>query len=62
MARRPPKKRVNFDDDAVKSILFALLAEFKQKGLGASDLHSTYQGLAPAQLKRDCLAGGDISG
>lgn len=62
MARRATKKvSVDFDDQAVREILSVLLAEFRQKGLTMDDLHNTYMGLAPAQLKAGCLADGTIS-
>ena len=59
MAKR--KSEINLEDEAVRRILSALLTEFKERGLSASDLHEGYEGLSPADLKTMCLADGAVT-
>jgi hypothetical protein len=53
--------RTNFEQESVKRIFTALLAEFKQRALGVEDLRNGYEGMAPAELKQVCCADGDVS-
>lgn len=60
MARNQIKK-VDLSDGAVKQILGILLGEFRERGLGANNLHEGYEGIAPATLKTSCCANGRVS-
>jgi hypothetical protein len=55
------KTMVDLEDEAVKRILSALLAEFKQRKLGALDLDQGYEGLSPAYLKETCCNDGRVT-
>jgi hypothetical protein len=62
MVRRSTKKgTADLDDEATKRILSALLNEFNQRQLTTADLHKTYEGLSPAQLKTHCCVDGNVT-
>jgi hypothetical protein len=61
MAKARQVHKVSLDDEAVKEILAALLQEFRQRGFGTAELHKSYQGMSPTQLKQLCCDGGAVS-
>lgn len=47
--------------DAAQKVLSTLLAEFREKHLGAEQLQDTYEGLSPAALRSICCGDGSFS-
>ena len=56
------KSRVaDLQQETTKRILATLLADFRTRKLGAQDLHDSYEGMSPDEVKSICCADGDVS-
>jgi DNA-binding PadR family transcriptional regulator len=60
MKKRSKPQRPYSGNEATEFILQQLLSEFRERQLTSTDLHRSYQGLSPSELKNRSLAAGII--